>query len=51
MGPKMKKFRILLTLRGQRLETILHAPSQLRAILMAKAQYPEATNFNAIEIP
>jgi hypothetical protein len=46
----MKKWRILLTLRGQRLETVIYAQSQLRAILMAKAQYPGATNINAIEI-
>ena len=46
----MKKWRILFTLHGQRLETIIYAPSQLRAILMAKAQYPEGSNFNAIEI-
>ena len=46
----MKKWRILFTLQGKRLETVIHAPSQLLAILMAKAQYPEATNFNAIEI-
>lgn len=46
----MKKFRILFTLRGQRLETITHAPSQLRALMIAKAQFPEGSNFNAIEI-
>lgn len=51
MGPKMKKFRVLLTLFGQRLETVIYAQSQLRALQLAKAQYPEATNFNAIEIP
>jgi hypothetical protein len=47
----MKKWRILFTLHGQRLETIIYAPSQLRAIQMAKAQYAEGSNFNAIEIP
>ena len=47
----MKKFRILFTLHGQRLETIIHAPSQLRALMIAKAQYPEASNFNSIELP
>lgn len=46
----MRKWRILLTLHGYRLETILYAPSQLMALLMAKAQYPEGSSFNAIEI-
>jgi hypothetical protein len=46
----MKKWRILFTLRGQRLETIIDAPSQLRALMIAKAQYPEARNFNALEV-
>ena len=46
----MKKWRILLTLKGRRLETVIYAQSQLRAILIAKAQYAEASNFNAIEI-
>ncbi len=46
----MRKWKILLTLQGYRLQTIVYAPSQLMAILMAKAQYPEGTNFNAIEI-
>lgn len=47
----MKKWRILFTLHGQRLETIIYAQSQLRALMIAKAQYPDASNFNAIEIP
>jgi len=47
----MKKWRVLLTLAGVRLETIVYAQSQLRAIMIAKAQYPGATSFNAIEIP
>jgi len=47
----MKKWRILFTLNGVRLETIISAPSQLRAIMLAKAQYPGGSSFNAIEIP
>ncbi len=47
----MRKWRILFTLHGQRLETVIHAPSQVRALQLAKAQYPQGTNFNAIEIP
>jgi hypothetical protein len=46
----MKKWRVLFTLDGVRLETIIYAPSQLRAIMLAKAQYPQATSINAIEI-
>ena len=47
----MQKWKILLTLHGQRLETIIYASSQLRALQLARQQYPEATTFNAIEIP
>lgn len=48
----MKKWRVLFTLQGRRLETIIHAPSQLQAILMAKAGYAgtDAHDFNAIEL-
>lgn len=49
----MKKWRIRFTLQGMRLEILIHAPSQLQAILMAKAQYAgtDAHDFNAIELP
>ena len=47
----MKKWRILFTLNGIRLETIIYAQSQLRALMIAKAQYPGGSSFNAIEIP
>jgi hypothetical protein len=48
----MKKWKILFTLKGVRLSTIIHAPSQLQAIEMAKAQYAgtDAHDFNAIEM-
>jgi len=48
----MKKWRVLFTLKGIRLETTIHAPSQLLAIAMAKAQYAgtDAHDFNAIEM-
>ena len=46
----MRKWRILFTLHGIRTETVLCAPSQLQAIMIAKAMYKDATDFNAIEI-
>ena len=48
----MKKWRVLFTLKNVRLSTITHAPSQLLAIMMAKAQYAEtdACDSNAIEM-
>jgi hypothetical protein len=48
----MKQWRVRLTLNGIRLETILSAPSQLLAIMLAKAQYAgtDAHDFNAFEI-
>lgn len=46
----MKKWRIRLTLRGQRLETIINAESQLRAIMLVKTMYPGATGIAADEI-
>ena len=49
---RMKKWRGLFMLKNVRLSTIIHAPSQLLAIMMAKAQYAEtdAHDFNAIEM-
>jgi hypothetical protein len=46
----MKKWKILLTLKGVRTETVISAPSQLQALMLAKAMYPQASSFNAIEI-
>ena len=48
----MKKWRVRFTMKGIRLEMIITAPSQLLAIMMAKAQYTgtDAHDFNAIEI-
>ena len=46
----MKKWRILFTLHGIRTETVISAPSQLQALMIAKAMYKDATNFNALEI-
>ena len=46
----MRKWRILFTLHGIRTETVLCAPSQLQALMIAKAMYPAASSFNAIEI-
>ena len=46
----MRKWRILLTLNGIRTETVISAPSQLQALMIAKAMYPNATGLNAIEI-
>ena len=46
----MKKWRILFTLHGIRTETVITAPSQLQALMIAKAMYPEASSFNAIEL-
>lgn len=48
----MKKWRVRFTMKGIRLETIVAAPSQLLAIMMAKAQYAgtDAHDFNAIEM-
>ena len=48
----MKKWRVLFTLNGIRQETIINAPSQLMAIMLAKAQYAatDAHDFNAIEV-
>jgi hypothetical protein len=48
----MRKWRILFTLNGIRTETIIHAPTQLQAIMIAKALYAgtDAHAFNAIEI-
>lgn len=46
----MKKWRILLTVNGVRTETVISAPSQLQAIMIAKAMYPSASSFNAIAI-
>jgi hypothetical protein len=37
-------------MRGQRLETKIHAESQLRAITLAKTMYPGATGIAADEI-
>ena len=45
----MRKWRILLTLNGIRTETVITAPSQLQALMIAKAMYPQASSFNAIE--
>jgi hypothetical protein len=46
----MRKWRVLFTLNGIRTETFLCAPSQLQALMIAKAMYKDATGFNAIEI-
>jgi len=48
----MRKWRVLFTLKGIRTETIITAPSQMQAIMIAKAQYAgtDAHDFNAIEI-
>jgi hypothetical protein len=46
----MKRWRIRFTLNGQRLETTIEAPSQLRAITMFKVIYPTATGVAADEI-
>jgi len=46
----MKKWRILFTLRGIRTETVLYASSQLQALMIARAMFEDATNFNAIEV-
>lgn len=46
----MRKWRILITLKGVRTETVISAPSQLQALMIAKAMYPEASSFNAIEV-
>ena len=46
----MRKWRILFTLKGVRTETVISAPSQLQALMIAKAMFPEASSFNAIEV-
>ena len=46
----MRKWRILFTVNGVRTETVITAPSQLQALTIAKAMFPEASSFNAIEI-
>jgi len=46
----MKKWRILFTLRGIRTETVLSAPSQLQALMIARAMFKDATHFNAIAV-
>jgi hypothetical protein len=48
----MRKWRILFTLNGIRTETVITAPSQLLALMIAKAMYAgtDAHGFNAIEI-
>ena len=46
----MRKWRIIFTLHGIRTETVISAPSQLQALMIAQAMFPEATSFNALEI-
>lgn len=46
----MRKWRILLTVNGVRTETVISAPSQLQALMIAKTMFPQASAFNAIEI-
>ena len=46
----MRKWKIRYTLNGQRLETIVQAESQLRAIAMFKGMMPQATSISAEEI-
>jgi hypothetical protein len=47
----MKKFRVLLMIKGHRVETIIHAPSVLLCRVLAIAQYgTEARIDNVIEI-
>lgn len=46
----MRKWRILLTVNGVRTETVISAPSQLQALMIAQAMFPQASAFNAIEI-
>jgi len=46
----MRKWKILLTVNGVRTETVISAPSQLQALMIAKAMYPQASSLNAIEI-
>jgi hypothetical protein len=48
----MRKWQILFTLNGIQTETVITAPSQLQALMIAKAMYAgtDAHAFNAIEI-
>jgi hypothetical protein len=46
----MRKWKILFTLNGLRTETVIAAPTQVQALLIAKAMLPGATGLNAIEL-
>jgi hypothetical protein len=49
-GNTMRKWKVTFYLNGHGMETIIHAPSQSQAITMIKAQYPNASSINAVEI-